>query len=250
MRAHSTTPTSATPRSVPTPPGMRSASTGRCASTTCAAPRHAGRGGWRTEIGWPIFRADGSSRGRPRLRSPAGWRPGGSPSSSARPRSALDRRTDRVLREFGLMLGSLPSAARKALAAALVLLDQGARLYPPSRGRRFARLDDRVAGAYIRALLTRHDVDGRDDPAAQERGHHVLLRAARGAAGDRLRRRLTSRPSPGAAWSPTARRSARPKQDSRASQGGLWRQASRDRSERADRGRTGLPAISPWNAGW
>jgi hypothetical protein len=53
------------------------------------------------------------------------------------------------------MLGSLPSAARKALAAALVLLDQGARLYPPSRGRRFARLDDRVAGAYIRALLAR-----------------------------------------------------------------------------------------------
>ena len=58
------------------------------------------------------------------------------------------------------MLGSLPPAARKALAAALVLLDQGARLYPPSRGRRFARLDDRVADAYIRALLTRHDVAG------------------------------------------------------------------------------------------
>ncbi len=56
------------------------------------------------------------------------------------------------------MLGSLPPAARKALAAALVLLDQGARLYPPSRGRRFARLDDRVAEAYIRALLARHDV--------------------------------------------------------------------------------------------
>jgi hypothetical protein len=61
-----------------------------------------------------------------------------------------------VLGEFGLMLGSLPPAARKALAAALVLLDQGARLYPPSRGRRFARLDDRVATAYIRALLARH----------------------------------------------------------------------------------------------
>ncbi len=56
------------------------------------------------------------------------------------------------------MLGSLPPAARKALAAALVLLDQGARLYPPSRGRRLARLDDRVAGAYVRALLARHDV--------------------------------------------------------------------------------------------
>ena len=55
------------------------------------------------------------------------------------------------------MLGSLPPAARKVLAAALVLLDQGARLYPPSRGRRFARVDDRVAAAYIRALLARHD---------------------------------------------------------------------------------------------
>jgi hypothetical protein len=55
------------------------------------------------------------------------------------------------------MLGSLPTAARKAMAAALVLLDQGARLYPAARGRRFARLDDRVAGAYVRALLARHD---------------------------------------------------------------------------------------------
>ncbi len=65
-------------------------------------------------------------------------------------------RADRVLHEFGLMLGSLPPAARKALAAALALLDQAARLYPPSRGRRFARLDDRVAAAYVRALLARH----------------------------------------------------------------------------------------------
>ena len=55
------------------------------------------------------------------------------------------------------MLSSLPPAARKGLATALIVLDQGARLYPPSRGRRFARLDDRVAEAYIRALLARHD---------------------------------------------------------------------------------------------
>ena len=53
------------------------------------------------------------------------------------------------------MLGSLPPAARKAMAVALVLLDQGARLYPPSRGRRFARLGDPVAEAYVRAVLTR-----------------------------------------------------------------------------------------------
>ena len=71
------------------------------------------------------------------------------------PEVRADQRADRVLCEFGLMLGSLPSAARKVLAAALILLDQGARLYPPSRGRRFARLDDRVAAAYVRALLAR-----------------------------------------------------------------------------------------------
>jgi len=68
-----------------------------------------------------------------------------------------DQRTERVLREFGLMLGALPSAARKALAAALIVLDQGARVYPPARGRRFARLDDRIAEAYLRALLARRD---------------------------------------------------------------------------------------------
>ena len=51
------------------------------------------------------------------------------------PEIRAGQRADRVLDEFGLMLGSLPPAARKALAAALVLLDQGARLYPPARGR-------------------------------------------------------------------------------------------------------------------
>ncbi len=71
------------------------------------------------------------------------------------------RRADGVLREFGLMLGSLPPAARKALAVALAAVEQGARLYPPSRGRRFTRLDDQVATAYVRALLAR------PDPAAE-----------------------------------------------------------------------------------
>ena len=73
------------------------------------------------------------------------------------PEVRAGQRTDGVLREFGLMLGSLPPAARKALATALVVLDQGARLYPAARGRRFARLDDRAAAAYVRALLARHD---------------------------------------------------------------------------------------------
>jgi hypothetical protein len=65
-------------------------------------------------------------------------------------------RTDRVMAEFELTLGALAPGARKALTAALVALDQGARLYPRSRGRRFARLDDQGAEAYIRALLARH----------------------------------------------------------------------------------------------
>ena len=76
------------------------------------------------------------------------------------PEVLAGHRADRVMREFGLMLGALPPAARKALAAALAVLDQGARLYPPARGRRFARLDDRVAGAYVGILLARRDPAG------------------------------------------------------------------------------------------
>jgi hypothetical protein len=64
-------------------------------------------------------------------------------------------RTDRVLAEFELVLGALAPTARKGLIAVFVLLDQGARLYPRARGRRFSRLDDQAAEAYIRALLTR-----------------------------------------------------------------------------------------------
>jgi hypothetical protein len=64
-------------------------------------------------------------------------------------------RTDRVLAQLELMLDALAPAARRALTAVIVALDQGARLYPPSRGRRFSRLDDQAAEAYIRALLAR-----------------------------------------------------------------------------------------------
>jgi hypothetical protein len=64
-------------------------------------------------------------------------------------------RTDRVMAEFELTLGALPPAARRALTAAIVVLDQGARLYPRARGRRFTRLNDQVAEAYLRALLAR-----------------------------------------------------------------------------------------------
>jgi hypothetical protein len=63
-------------------------------------------------------------------------------------------RTDRVVAEFELMLGALAPGARKALIAGIIALDEGARLYPPGRGRRFSRLDDQTAEAYVRALLT------------------------------------------------------------------------------------------------
>ena len=56
------------------------------------------------------------------------------------------------------MLAALAPAARKALTAAIVVLDHGARLYPRARGRRFTRLDDQVAEAYIAALLARGGV--------------------------------------------------------------------------------------------
>jgi hypothetical protein len=69
-------------------------------------------------------------------------------------------RTDRVLDEFELMLGAMAPGARKGLIAAFVTLDQGARLYPRSRGRRFSLLDDETAEAYVRALLARHGIAG------------------------------------------------------------------------------------------
>src|ERR1700722_8260986 len=65
------------------------------------------------------------------------------------------QRLQGVLREFGLMTGALAPAARRVLLAAFVAIDQGARLYPPSRGRRLVRLGDREADAYLTALLAR-----------------------------------------------------------------------------------------------
>lgn len=66
-------------------------------------------------------------------------------------------RTAGVVAEFELMLGAMPTATRRALAAAFLAFDRGARLYRPARGRRFARLDHQVADAYLRALLRRRD---------------------------------------------------------------------------------------------
>jgi hypothetical protein len=76
------------------------------------------------------------------------------------PGMRVHHRTDRVLAQFELMLGALAPGARRALTAVVVAVDQGARLYPPSRGRRFTRLDDQAAEAYIRALLGRQGVAG------------------------------------------------------------------------------------------
>src|ERR1700728_110064 len=144
-------PTSATPNSGPTPPRTRSASTGRCASTTCAAPTT------------PLMRRNGG----PRLAGPssAPTPPPLSPGARAVARRLAEvlcppgmreqHRTGPVLAELELMLGALAPAARTALIAAVLTLDQGARLYPRARGRRFTRLDDQCAEAYLQALLAR-----------------------------------------------------------------------------------------------
>jgi hypothetical protein len=64
-------------------------------------------------------------------------------------------RVPAVLAEFELLIAALPGSARPGLAAAFLAFDQGARLYPPARGRRFTRLADPAAGAYLTALAAR-----------------------------------------------------------------------------------------------
>ena len=63
--------------------------------------------------------------------------------------------TGELLAEFGLMLHVLPSAVRWSVRGGLVAFDQGARLYPRARGRRFVHLADAEAEAYFRAVLAR-----------------------------------------------------------------------------------------------
>jgi hypothetical protein len=88
------------------------------------------------------------------------------------PEVRAERRAERVLGEFELMMGALRPAARRALTAAVLALDQGARLHRRSRGRRFVRLEDQAAGAYLRAVLTRGD--GLADVARRLKGLIVL----------------------------------------------------------------------------
>jgi hypothetical protein len=64
-------------------------------------------------------------------------------------------RTGRLLAEFEATLSALSVSVRRLVVVALVAFDQGARLYPRARARRFARLDDATAQAYFRAALAR-----------------------------------------------------------------------------------------------
>ncbi|MCW2931298.1 MAG: FAD-binding protein [Actinomycetia bacterium] len=66
-----------------------------------------------------------------------------------------DEMADALLAEFGTLLCALPTGTRVALTGGLVAFDQGARLYPGSRGRRFTRLPAAKADAYFRAALAR-----------------------------------------------------------------------------------------------
>jgi hypothetical protein len=61
---------------------------------------------------------------------------------------------DALTAQFESMLGVLSPALRRSVPAGLLAFDQGARLYPPARGRRFTRLSDQVADRYFRAVLT------------------------------------------------------------------------------------------------
>ena len=63
--------------------------------------------------------------------------------------------TSDLLAEFEAVLSVLPAGVRKPIRVGLVAFDRGAHLYPKSRGRRFARLDDATAKAYFRAVLGR-----------------------------------------------------------------------------------------------
>lgn len=60
---------------------------------------------------------------------------------------------EELLDEFEFLLGGVSAGVRRSIPVAFVLFDQAARLYPRSRGRRFARLGDHAADDYLRAVL-------------------------------------------------------------------------------------------------
>jgi hypothetical protein len=63
--------------------------------------------------------------------------------------------TGKLLADFESLLDVVPPAVRSSARAGLVAFDQGARLYPRARGRRFVHLADDAADAYYRAVLAR-----------------------------------------------------------------------------------------------
>jgi hypothetical protein len=63
--------------------------------------------------------------------------------------------TGKLLAEFEAMLQVLPPAVRWSVRGGLAAFDQGTRLYPRARGRRFVHLADADAEAYFRAVLAR-----------------------------------------------------------------------------------------------
>jgi hypothetical protein len=71
------------------------------------------------------------------------------------PQLRADNLTGSLLTEFELLLGVAPPAVRSSVRSGLRAFDQGARLYPRARGRRFVGLADDVADAYFRAALAR-----------------------------------------------------------------------------------------------
>lgn len=62
-----------------------------------------------------------------------------------------------LLREFELQLACLPPAVRRAVPPILLVFDQAARLRAGGGFRRFVRLDDTRADAYLRSVLDRRD---------------------------------------------------------------------------------------------
>jgi choline dehydrogenase-like flavoprotein len=69
------------------------------------------------------------------------------------PQARQAGRTEGLLAEFEAMLGVLPVLVRRLVPLTFVVFDQCARLYPRARGRRFTRLDDRIAEGYLRAVF-------------------------------------------------------------------------------------------------
>jgi hypothetical protein len=63
--------------------------------------------------------------------------------------------TDELAAEFESLLEVVSPVVRWSVRGGLVAFDQGARLYPRARGRRFAHLADGDADAYFRAVLAR-----------------------------------------------------------------------------------------------